>query len=220
MKLVCISDTHNQHDSVVLPEGDILVHAGDFTNRGLPGEVRDFLVWLEDAGRSYRQVVLCAGNHDFLFEKSPAAARQMVREIAPNVTYLEDEAAEIEGLLWYASPRTPWFYNWAFNVHRGGPIRAWWERIPQNTNLLVTHGPPFGIGDQVTPAGVHLGCEELRERLSHLPDLRAHIFGHIHGGYSTTVLDGVGYINASICDEEYRPVHAPIVLEIQKPVTE
>lgn len=214
MRLVCISDTHNLHSAVDLPDGDVLVHAGDFTNDGLYSEVRSFLTWLGEVAPRYRHTVLCAGNHDFLFQRSPEVTGALLEECAPGVIYLQDEAVEIDGVRFYGSPQTPWFYG-AFNVHRGEAIRRYWDRIPEHTDVLITHSPPFGILDQATASGPHLGCEEMRTRVGTLPQVQVHIFGHIHGGHGVLARDGVTYINASICDEEYRTTNSALIHEIQ-----
>lgn len=213
MRLVCISDTHNQHAAVDLPDGDVLVHAGDFTDNGRYSEIRGFLIWLGEVAPRYSHTVICAGNHDFLFERSPEITRALLEECASGVIYLQDEAVEIDGVMFYGSPQTPQFYG-AFNVPRGEAIRQYWDGIPEQTDVLITHTPPFGIQDRPIPGGTHLGCEEMRTRIGALPRLQVHIFGHIHGGYGMAARDGVTFINASICDEQYSPVNSAIIHKI------
>ncbi|MEO6049075.1 MAG: metallophosphatase domain-containing protein [Candidatus Kapaibacterium sp.] len=179
MTIVAISDTHNRHEAVVLPPGDILIHAGDFTGHGTPEEVERFLRWF--GALEYRTKILVAGNHDFLFEQSPGYAQRLIQEHAPGTIYLEDSSAVVEGATFHGSPRTPRFYDWAFNVDRGENIRRYWDRIPAETDVLITHGPPIGHRDLAD--GKHVGCEELRDRITKLPRLKLHIFGHIHPGY-------------------------------------
>ncbi|MEO5929216.1 MAG: metallophosphatase domain-containing protein [Candidatus Kapaibacterium sp.] len=210
MRIVAISDTHNRHDAVIPPDGDILIHAGDCTGRGTIAEVRAFLEWFE---RQPHQIkILVAGNHDFLFQRNPILARNLIVTHAPEVIYLCDDGTTINGLTIYGSPWTPWFHDWAFNAHRGRAIRRCWKMIPSNTDILITHGPPEGIADLAE--GRHVGCADLRKRIDTLPGLRAHIFGHIHSGYGAVTEKGVHYLNASICNERYQPVNAPIVIDI------
>lgn len=218
MRLVCISDTHNQHTAVDVPDGNVLVHAGDFTDNGSYSEARSFLTWLGGIAPRYRHTILCAGNHDFLFDRSPEITRALLEECAPGVIYLQDEAVEIDDVMFYGSPQTPWFYG-AFNVHRGEAIRQYWDRIPERTDILITHSPPFGILDQATANGNHLGCEEMRTRIGALPRLQAHIFGHIHGGHGTITRDGATFINASICDEDCKPTNSAVTHEIRTKAT-
>lgn len=218
MKIVCLSDTHGLHDQVAVPDGDLLLHAGDFTMRGRPEEITPFDAWLGTLPHRHRVVV--AGNHDFLFEKSPAEARRLL----VNATYLEDSAATIDGLRVWGSPWQPWFMDWAFNLRRGEPLREKWSLIPDGTDILVTHGPPHGIRDEVrklagrafaaiTGQGGHVGCEELLAAVEARPP-RLHVFGHIHEGYGIERRGATTFVNASICDARYRPVNAPVVVEL------
>ena len=124
-QIVCISDTHGRHESVVVPNGDILVHSGDCTNKGLAHEVAEFLTWLE--GQPHPAKVLIAGNHDFLFEQEPKQAERLLRELAPSVAYLNDSGVAVAGLKFWGSPVQPWFYDWAFNRHRGAEIQGHWD---------------------------------------------------------------------------------------------
>jgi Icc-related predicted phosphoesterase len=160
-RIICVSDTHGQHAGLPLPDGDILIHAGDFMTYG----------------NSPHKIVI-AGNHDRLFESHPIPARALIT----NAIYLKDSGVEVEGLKFWGSPVQPPFNNWAFNVQRGAPIRKHWDKIPMGTDVLATHGPPFGILDQSRPMTDHLGCEELAEVVEKVAP-RLHFFGHIHGGH-------------------------------------
>jgi predicted phosphohydrolase len=125
-----------------MPGGDILLHAGDATLSGRFDKLAEFNRWL---GRLPHPLKLfCAGNHDLLFEDAPALGRGMLT----NATYLQDELIEVMGLRIYASPWQPRFYDWAFNLDRGEPLRRKWAMIPDSLDVLVTHGPPYGILDQ------------------------------------------------------------------------
>lgn len=206
MRIVVISDTHTLHDQVAIPPGDILIHAGDFTNRGALNDVERFDAFLAKLPHPHK--VAIAGNHDFCFERDPLAARAALT----HATYLEDQALEVEGLHLYGSPWQPWFYNWAFNLERGPEIRAKWDLIPEQTDILITHGPPMGQGDE-TVRGERAGCQDLMDRIWEVRP-RYHFFGHIHEGYGVTKEDGVTFVNASICTLRYKPVNPPIVLDI------
>ena len=207
MRIVFLSDTHGKHKQVTVPEGDLLIHAGDISGRGQKWQVREFMEWFEKQPHRYK--VMIAGNHDFLAEKEPEVFRSMVPE---NVIYLEHESVEIEGLKIFGSPYTPWFYDWAFNVRRGEPLAACWSAIPEGTDILVTHGPPFGILDEVD-SGENVGCEELLKKVQEIKPV-IHVFGHIHEGRGEALLHGVHYINASNLNLKYEAVHAPIVVEL------
>jgi predicted phosphohydrolase len=172
LTLVCVSDTHGRHAETVVPDGDVLVHAGDVTLHGELGDVEEFDHWL--ASLPHRHKVVVAGNHDWCFQTHPEQARARLR----HAVYLQDEAAVVAGLKFYGSPWQPWFLDWAFNLPRGPELAAKWALIPDDTDMLVTHGPPFGVLD-VTRRGDHAGCADLVARVRTVrPGL--HVFGHIH----------------------------------------
>tara|TARA_R110002073_G_scaffold128374_2_gene274096 strand:- start:242 stop:643 length:402 start_codon:yes stop_codon:yes gene_type:complete len=132
--------------------------------------------------------------------------------IMTNCIYLQDESVEIEGLKIYGSPWQPWFFNWAFNLRTPEELKEKWDKIPEDTDVLVTHGPPLGILD-LTMDGLNVGCSELIKAVERIKP-RAHIFGHIHEGYGDTMLDGCIFVNASINTHRYRPINEPIIFEI------
>ena len=206
MRIVCISDTHSLHDRITVPDGDILIHAGDCSKRGREIELVNFNDWL--GSLPHRHKILIAGNHDFLFEEDPSAATKLIT----NATYLLDSGVEIEGLHIWGSPWQPWFFDWAFNLKRGEPLREKWALIPANTDVLVTHGPPYGYLDH-TVSGKQVGCEELVKRLPEL-NVKLHVFGHIHEAYGQARLGNTVLCNASVCDISYRPVNQPWVVEL------
>lgn len=213
MKIVCISDTHNCNGQIAVPDGDLLIHSGDATVQGTLGEVQAFLDWY--ASLPHRRKIFVAGNHDWLYETQPGLAEEMTRD--RGIDYLRDSSIEIDGVRFYGSPWQPRFFEWAFNLDRGPEMAEKWERIPDGTEVLITHGPPFGILDLVNrPRRDNAGCEDLLRRVGELAatGLRYHIFGHIHFGYGTLRQNGVTFVNASVCDEDYVPTQAPIVIEI------
>lgn len=215
MKIVCLSDTHNCNEQIEVPDGDILLHAGDATIRGTHQEVEDFLVWFSQMPHKHK--IFVAGNHDWLYETENHFARLMTAKF--NIKYLQDSFVEIEGLKIYGSPWQPRFFDWAFNLNRGVKLAEKWKLIPLDTDILITHGPPHGILDEVPRKFFveNTGCEELRKRVETLAEfgkLKLHLFGHIHCGYGQTEQFGVKFINASTCDEEYKPIQPPIVIDI------
>jgi len=212
MKLVCISDTHSRHQNAPgLPAGDVLIHAGDCTGSGSLESLRDFLEWFGSHPHSHK--LLVAGNHDYCFERESVQARQLCQE--HGVTYLEDDQVIIDGVVFYGSPWTPRFRDMAFNADEDimFDIRS---RIPESTQVLITHGPSWRILDYVPGTGEHAGCFPLSKRLDELQNLKAHICGHIHEGYGSAMResDGVWFVNASSCNGRYQPVNPPIVIEI------
>lgn len=205
MRIVCLSDTHSLHARVRVPEGDLLLHAGDLTGHTDWPALEEVGDWLRSL--PHRHKVVIAGNHDFCCQVSP----QRTRQVLAGCHYLQDESLELEGLKFYGSPWQPWFFDWAFNLPRGEPLRRVWEQIPQDVDVLLTHGPPHQVLD-FTTRGVHAGCEELRLRLQQVRPL-LHVFGHIHEGYGTVQEQGTLYVNASICDVQMRPLNRPLVFD-------
>lgn len=214
MKIVCLSDTHNCNETINVPGGDILIHAGDATIRGTIDEITNFNHWF--ANLPHKHKIFVAGNHDWLFETNSSHARLLLDD---SIIYLQDSAAEIEGLKIYGSPWQPRFFDWAFNLNRGAEMAEKWKLIPADADILITHGPPNGILDEVPRKYFveNTGCEELRRRVEEISvfgKLKLHVFGHIHCGYGTTENFGVKFVNASNCDESYAPTQPPIVVEI------
>jgi len=208
LTLVAISDTHGQHRQVSLPDGDLLIHAGDITHFGGWATLVDFADWLATQPHAHKIVI--AGNHDHDLERRPERTRSLLAEAG--AIYLQDELVVVEGLRIYGSPWQPTFCNMAFNLDRGEPIRARWDLIPAELDVLVTHGPPMGLGDE-TVDGRHVGCEDLRDAIeARRPAV--HIAGHIHEARGVAWGDPTVFVNASICTLDYAPDHAPIVLEL------
>ncbi|MGL5957432.1 MAG: metallophosphatase domain-containing protein [Phocaeicola sp.] len=208
MKIIFISDTHGKHHQIELPEGDMIIHSGDISGRGRVNEVEDFLGWFTSLDYKYK--IFIAGNHDFYFENK---SQNFIQELMPKgVYYLCDSSVEIGGFRIYGSPITPFFYNWAFNRHRGNDIKRYWDVIPDGTDILITHGPAYGILDR-TVGGDNVGCEELLSAIKSKKP-RYHLFGHIHEGYGVFEEDGTIFINGSSLDENDLTVHAPITIEM------
>ena len=205
MRIVCISDTHGFHDRIHVPDGDLLLVAGDVCLRGGLAELVRFHDWL--AALPHHHKVLIAGNHDFCFERLPAQARAVITQ----AHYLEDSEVLIEGLRIYGSPWQPRFFDWAFNLDRGPRLREKWEMIPEGIDILITHGPPAGILDRCSD-GREVGCRDLRERVA-LVRPRLHLFGHIHEAYGRVDAEGITSLNACCCNLDYKPVQAPLTVD-------
>lgn len=209
MRLVLVSDTHT-HRGFSLPDGDVLIHAGDATSNGTLPQVTQFLAWF--SSQPHRHKIFIAGNHDWLFERETDFASMLLAE-HPDLIYLQDSGVEIDGVRFWGSPWQPAFCDWAFNLPRKGfRLREAWNKIPKDTDVLITHCPPFGVLDQVR-GGEHLGCEELNIRRAAVKP-RVHIFGHIHDGYGVAFAGSRVLVNASICDEDYRAINRPVVVDI------
>ncbi|AEE54168.1 metallophosphatase domain-containing protein [Haliscomenobacter hydrossis] len=207
MRFVAISDTHGKHN-FELPEGDVLLHAGDVSSRGLKTEVQRFLDWFSSLDYAYK--IFIAGNHDFFFEEASTAEIQAM--IPPELIYLNDSGVEIAGIHIWGSPIQPWFYDWAFNRQRGPAIQKHWDLIPSNSDIVITHGPVFGIHDH-TVSGLPVGCEDLLPVIQRI-EPKVHLCGHIHEAYGSRQVGETLYLNASILDVRYTIANPPIVFDV------
>ena len=223
MRITFISDTHTKHNQVIpdLPGGDLLIHAGDFMNSGYnPMEAIMFFKWFDEID-NYDFKVFIAGNHDRWMEGKPEEAKGILTGYK-TIEYLQDDwmtigdadphDPNVNTAKIYGSPWQPEFYDWAFNLPRQGEdLREKWFWIPNDTDILVTHGPPFGHCDEA-PFGGHVGCELLRERVDELKP-KIHVFGHIHAGYGYKFHNGTHFLNAAVLGERYNYDNKPMTVD-------
>jgi predicted phosphodiesterase len=227
-RLVCISDTHELHNNLALPEGDILIHAGDWTYVGAPKAVCNFIDWF--SSQPHKHKIFIAGNHEITLDDSlslPKAflarrfglegdfnkLRKTVTETPSNVHYLLDREIQIEGLRIYGSPWQPSFGGWAFNRERGPSICEKWKLIPCGIDVLITHGPAYGKLDSLDTSE-RVGCVDLLQEIQDRVRPKVHVFGHIHHSYGMQYSEGTTYINASSCGEDYTIKNKPIVYDL------
>ena len=208
MQITLISDTHFRHNHLQFPGGDMLIHAGDVCGYGTEDESVAFLEWF--AAQPYKHKIFIAGNHDWFFEIYDKAYIDKI--IPTNIHYLNDSGIEIEGFKIWGSPVQIEFCDWAFNRKKGADINKHWKLIPKNTDILITHSPPFGILDR-TNSNYNAGCEMLLKKVN-LIKPKLHVFGHIHEGYGMIEKEGIIFANASSLNVNYQLVNAPIVLEM------
>lgn len=202
MLIDCLADLHGFFPQ--LDGGDILLVAGDLTARDRLEEYETFRSWLKK--QPYRCKVVIAGNHDGLIE----AGLVTIASAQDSIYYLCDSGLEFEGLKIWGSPYTPAFGSWHFMCNRGEDIKKHWDLIPSGIDILVTHGPPYGIFDK-NIEGQLVGCMDLRLAVRDQVKPRLHAFGHIHeGGGNLTQINGTVYVNCSFVDVHYRPVNRPI----------
>ena len=215
MRLVCLSDTHMKHWGVPrMPEGDVLIHAGDSLGCGNLAELEIFVDWFSKYDHPHK--ILIAGNHDWVFERQPKVARKVVEEAG--VIYLNDDGVTIDGVKFWGSPVQPEFCDWAFNRKRGEEIDRHWQLIPDDTDVLITHGPPHGLLDKTEMTEVSVGCEDLRRHVLQRVKPMVHIFGHIHSAAGIRRKNGIKFINASQLDDYYSNPdgYRPLVFEVEK----
>lgn len=230
-RFVLISDTHGHRPS--LPEGDILLHAGDHTMLGKRKETEAAMEWLGVQATRFKSVAIVGGNHDwFLYhlsrEAGVDATRAFVHKYGANILYLENELGSLPlndggNVMIYGSPVQPEFCDWAWNESRGEQIRATWDCIPTfGVDILMTHGPAHGILDWVGRDRV--GCEDLKAAMYRVAP-KLHVFGHIHCAYGKGRMfcDGnqtTESYNAAVCGEAQGydsypldPKHKPWVVD-------
>lgn len=220
MKITLISDTHTKHKQLDgdLPGGDILIHAGDFMNSGYhKKEVIEFLNWFSSI-KGYDKKIFIAGNHDRILENDPTWSSLTIKDYN-NIIYLQDEGYSIydidddSSVKLYGSPWQPAFYNWAFNLPRNcEEMKSKWDAIPTNTDILITHGPPFGYQDIPGGQSIRVGCEMLRHRVDELRP-KIHVFGHIHGANGYYFNGHTHFFNASVLNERYSYANLPFTFE-------
>jgi Icc-related predicted phosphoesterase len=209
MKICIISDTHNKHKRLGrLPNADVIIHCGDFTSVGHSHEIVDFMKWYSML--SHKHKIIIAGNHDMLFEKSRLLA---LEKVPKNVIYLEDSGVEIEGVNFYGSPVQLPFMNWAFNKPEE-KLMQHWQAIPDNTDVLITHGAPHTILDFGIYSNHHTGSPSLYWEVMNRIKPKIHCFGHVHSGYGQKIIESTTFINASNLNDDYLCVNAPVVIEI------
>lgn len=204
MRIICLSDTHERHHKVQVPDGDVLVHAGDITIAGDKYAYQDFYIWFEALPHKHK--ILVPGNHDALFDQvwfSQICNVLISREIT------------IEGKRFYGCPFTP-AYGWtkAFMIARNSPeLFAEYSKIPEDLDVLVTHGPPQGILDTVLPDSEHLGDRDLAIIVDVVKP-RIHAFGHIHPAYGRRQFGETLFINCSVTNAAYQPVNPVQVVDL------
>lgn len=208
MIIDCISDLHGHRP--MLEGGDLLIIAGDMTASNIIKAWDNFFCWLVDV--PYDQIIYIGGNHDGVLEESISSeeGRKLSQTTRRSRTgeYLCDNGYEYKGIKIWGSPYTPTYGNWSFMEERGEAIKKHWDLIPDDTQIVITHGPPHRILDQVD--GENAGCEELAERIKKLTNLKYHVFGHVHEAFGVYNRKGVTYLNCSYVNERYEPVNYPL----------
>lgn len=240
IRFICISDTHARIEAFPdrIPPGDVILHGGDITNIGLPGEVKKFNDFLGVLPHPVKIVI--AGNHDLTFDDDLVNNRRdylrknfgisdvrfegvikdfgvaSVKQLLTNCVYLEDSEIDICGIKLFGSPWQPEFCDWGFNLPRGEACLEKWNLIPDTTDILITHGPPVGHGDYCFD-GQRAGCVELLTTIQQRVKPKYHLFGHIHEGYGVTTDGQTQFINASTCNLRYKAINPPVVFDYPIP---
>jgi Icc-related predicted phosphoesterase len=214
MKICVISDIHCKQNSVTIPECDILISSGDYSFRGELHVVKDFHKWLNK--QPAKHIISVQGNHETGVERNFQISKLEAEKACPRVHFVDEGLVEVEGLKVWCTAITPFFCNWAWNRYPGDEIQKHWDLIPSGIDILVSHGPPHKILDGVPEGGGrvrHCGCPQLLAKVLELKP-KFHFFGHIHEGRGIHTQDGITFVNASICNENYQPIHKPVVVTI------
>lgn len=197
MRLLHLSDTHSKHRSLQnLPNADVIIHSGDASFSGSEDEVLDFLNWFCDL--DYPHKIFVAGNHD------DCLYGEQIEGLPDNFHYLCHSGVEIEGVHFWGVPL------FVEDALKEGRTKKLLKLIPDNTNVLISHSPPYGILD--FDDNIHYGCDNLLERIKQL-NPRFHLFGHIHANYGIKKIDETTFVNSAIMNEEYKFINKPRLLE-------
>lgn len=211
-KIVIISDVHGKWNKLIIPPCDVLISCGDYSFHGEKNMIKDFHSWLDEQEANY--IISVQGNHEVFVEKHFEEAKAIAIDACPRINFIEEGLVEIEGIKIWCSAITPHFHNWAYNRWPGENIEAHWRRIPDDIDILVTHGPPHGILDK-TPRGNNAGCPSLLKRILELPKCKYHFFGHIHNDYGYKYFEGKQFYNTSICGETYMADNNPTIIDYE-----
>lgn len=210
VRICFISDVHNKYKKLILPEADIIVCSGDMTSVGKEHEIRNFLKWYNEL--NYPHKIFIAGNHDIMFENEGFFARSLVPY---KIHYLQDSGVELMGLNFYGTPVNKSFPRWAFHKDEDG-LKKHWEAIPDNTDILITHNPPYGILDKSIDQPQRFGSTSLYYEVFTRIKPVIHVYGHIHSGHGSKFISGTHFINASNLNEQYEVEYNPILVEINE----
>ena len=226
ISIVCISDTHNNHDKLMnkIPEkGHILIHCGDSTGKGTEEELDNFNQFLGQMRQRFEYIVVIAGNHDYGLD--PRFSQKTARDVLNNAThYLQDSLIELYGITIYGSPWTK--SNMAFGA-KPQELETKWQKIPDNVDILITHSPPFSILDLAfdkrqtssDPCSVcdrrhktfaHWGEKNLQSHVLNRIKPKIHLFGHVHDDEGACIQDGTLFIN---CASALRLMRQPMYIE-------
>lgn len=207
MRIVITSDTHGKHCELGNLSGDVLIHCGDFCDgfQPDPNDIQRIDDWF--AVQSFRKILCIGGNHDFVAQNHTGPA-----PLFQNATYLVDSSIEIDGLRFYGAPWVPMLERWAYYLS-DDELREKWSLIPDDTDVLITHTPPWHTLDSPRNSSGHCGCSYLAARIADL-NLSLHCFGHVHASYGRIDRDGMTFLNAAAVNSAFDIANQPFVIEV------
>ena len=207
--LILVSDTHSLHDELDMPAvagESILIHAGDATMFSRPPSSIDrFNDWL--GSLPYNHKVFVPGNHESYISEDLRRRTQL-----SNATVLINESATIAGMKIWGSPVTP-LANTAFGMPIAVARRRVYSTIPDDTDILITHGAPFSVLDMAPGSNHHAGDPELLGAVQRVQPI-LHVFGHVHGAHGIEEIDDTLYVNAALLSPDGDIEQKPIVVRI------
>ena len=209
MLIYGISDVHNRYKDLVVPPCDLLISTGDYSFRGDISETRNFHKWLDEQPATY--IISVMGNHELGVEKNFELHKVLALEQCPRVHFIEEGLIQIEDLKIWCSSYTPAFCDWAYNVYTDEDLKKHWDMIPEGIDILATHGPPYGMLDEVfcPPSyAEHKGCRKLWDAVLRVKP-KAHIFGHLHYHYGQKEFNGIKFYNIANCNDSYKIERQP-----------
>lgn len=195
MKILHLSDTHGCHRLLKdMPEADVIVHSGDFTMNGTESEAIDFLNWYCDL--TYANKIVISGNHDDCLYGAN------IEGLDVNIHFLCNSGIRIDGLNFYG---VPMFMGDCITERQAVNI----EKIPDHTDVLITHSPPFGVLD--FDDNINYGDELLLKKIMEIQP-RLHLFGHIHAQHGVVTKNGIRFSNGAIMSSTYDNLNVPNVI--------
>jgi len=200
LKITHISDTHGKHLNFthsIPTDTDVIVHSGDFLEYNLPEEAKSFFAWFRSIPGRHK--ILIGGNHDYLLDPENNLYEEMD---LTGIHFLTGQSIEIDGMTFYGDSQVlmkDYAYGSAFSYQDENEGETIWSKIPDNTQVLITHGPPFDILDKVEhyDKTKRLGCKALKKRIEDLTELKLHLFGHVHQARGNKLINGVQFSNAA-----------------------
>jgi Icc-related predicted phosphoesterase len=211
VRVIVFGDTHEHHRDVSVPDGNLLIHVGDITRNSFsPRAIQDFDAWLRHLPHQYKIVI--PGNHDY------GLADPAWQKLITSAILLINNGVELMGLKIWGTPITPVDHG-----HFGGETAAdrerQFRRIPDETNIIISHGPPHGILDCEPGGAIPQGCRELLRAVKRINPL-LNAFGHIHGASGVVQSGKTLFVNAAVAGRNGYPVRKPRLICVSRSARE
>lgn len=224
MRIGIISDTHAKYNSLKIPAVDLLIVAGDFTHHSRdPEDLEIFAKWIDNQSQ-ISEAVICCGNSEMMSRKMSKMEIRSKLEVSDKIHYLQDESKIItkSNLKFYASPWTS-SRNMGFSASHE-KLAEKFGLIPDDTDILITHMPPFGILDQGIKKK-NIGDFSLRNKIDRLQNLKMHVFGHVHeyggqGYFHKTETSKICCINGAMLKLHRKSLREPIIIDFNPETNE